>query len=182
MEGCEPPGTTSSITISVINDDRNNVDFPTEGGIRRISLEQAGAFTAGTRFTKLSFTLVQHFPTLKDQNLAFRFYGGQGFFLPSQERFRLGGISTLRGIPAFRTDKFFLINAEYRAMLTEGAVGVAFVDFGFDEQMKLYRSFGLELRAQLPAVGLVRIIFSWPVIDGQIGWQPKIDFGFGQMF
>jgi len=182
LEECETPGTTSSITLGLTNDDRNSADFPTEGGIRGITLEQAGAFTAGTRFTKLTFTLVQHFPALKDQNLAFRFYGGQGFSLPSQERFRLGGISTLRGIPPSRVDKFFLVNAEYRAILTEGAVGVAFVDLGIDEWMNLYRSFGMELRAQLPGVGPIRIVFSWPLIDGRINWQPKIDFGFGVMF
>lgn len=182
MEECEAPGTTSSITAGLTNDDRNSADFPTEGGIRRIALEQAGAFTAGTRFTKVQATLVQHFPTLTNQNLAFRLHGGQGFSLPSQERFRMGGISTLRGIPAFRADKFFLVNAEYRAVLTEGAVGVAFADLGFDAQMELRRSFGLELRAQLPAVGAVRLVFSWPVIEGQIDWQPKIDFGFGSMF
>ena len=180
--GCESPGTTSSFTLGLTNDDRNSVDFPTEGGIRQITLEQAGAFTAGTRFTKLSFTLTQYFPALKDQSLALRFYGGQGFSLPSQEEFSLGGISTLRGIPAFRTDKFFLVNTEYRAILTEGAVGVAFADLGIDERMKLYRSFGLELRAQLPSIGPIRLVFSWPVIGGQINWQPKIDFGFGGMF
>ena len=181
-EECAAPGTTSSITIGLINDDRNSADFPTEGGIRSLTLEQAGAFTAGTRFTKLSFALVQHFPTLANQNLALRFHGGQGFSLPSQERFRLGGIDTLRGIIPFRADKFFLVNAEYRAVLTEGAVGVAFADLGLNEEMELYSSFGMELRAQFSPVGPVRIVFSWPVVDGHINWQPKIDFGFGYMF
>jgi outer membrane protein insertion porin family len=179
---CEVPGTISSITIGLSNDDRNDVEFPTEGGVRSISLEQAGAFTAGTRFTKLTFALIQHFPTLEDQNIALRLYGGQGFSVPSDERFSLGGIATLRGIPSFTTDKFFLVNAEYRAELTTGAVGVIFADFGIAEGTDLKRSFGLELRAQLPAIGAVRLVFAWPVIDGQLSWQPKIDFGFGTMF
>lgn len=181
-EGCEPPGTTSSVTLGLSNDDRNDLEFPTEGGIRSISLEQAGAFTAGTRFTKLTFALIQHFPTLKEQNLAFRFYGGEGFSLPLQERFPLGGSATLRGVSPFRADKFFLVNAEYRAVLTEGAVGVIFADLGLGEAMELQRSFGLELRAQLPAVGPVRLIFAWPVTEGGIFWQPKVDFAFGTMF
>ncbi len=180
--GCTAPETTSSLTLSLSNDDRNNVDFPTSGGFRSLSLEQGGAFTAGPRFTKLAFTLIQHFPTLRDQNIALRLYGGQGFSLPSDERFSLGGSATLRGIPSFKAEKFFLVNADYRAELTEGAVGVAFVDLGIAEGTGLQRSFGLELQAQLPAVGAVRLIFSWPIIAGEISWQPKIDFAFGTMF
>ncbi|MCR4405247.1 MAG: BamA/TamA family outer membrane protein [Candidatus Acetothermia bacterium] len=180
--GCTAPETTSSVTLGLSNDDRNDLEFPREGGIRSLSLEQAGAFTAGTRFTKLTFALVQHFPTLKDQNVAVRLHGGQGFSTPAHEQFLLGNVSTLRGISSFRTEKFFLVNAEYRAVLTEGAVGVIFADLGIAEGKDLKRSFGFELRAQLPAVGTVRLVFAWPVVDGQIGWQPKIDFGFGNMF
>ncbi|MGQ9602451.1 MAG: BamA/OMP85 family outer membrane protein [Candidatus Bipolaricaulia bacterium] len=179
---CTAPETTSSVTLGLSNDDRNSVDFPTSGGFKSLSLEQAGAFTAGPRFMKLAFTLIQHFPTLRDQNIALRLYGGQGFSLPSDARFSLGGSATLRGIPSFKAEKFFLVNTEYRAVLTEGAVGVAFVDLGIAEGTGLQRSFGLELRAQLPAVGPVRLIFSWPVIAGEISWQPKIDFAFGTMF
>lgn len=181
---CEPLGVTSSITLGLRNDDRNEFEFPTEGGIRGVSLEQAGAFTAGPRFTKLTFTLVQHFPSFKDQNLAFRFYGGTGFSLPSQEWFPFGGNATLRGITPFRTPKFFLVNAEYRAVLTEGAVGVLFFDLGLAEGAELQRScsFGLELRVQLPGVGPVRLIFSWPVSEPEVSWQPRIDIAFGTMF
>lgn len=183
MGECEAPGTTSSVTIGLTNDDRNSDVFPTEGGIRSISLEQAGAFTSGTRFTKLTFTLAQHFPTSKDQNIALRLHGGLGFSLPSQERFRLGGVNTIRGIPTFGTNKFVLLNAEYQARLVgEDIAGALFIDLGFGEDMVLQKSFGLEFKMVIPYVSQARLILSWPFIEGEVDGWPKLDFGFGYTF
>ena len=180
---CKPPATTSSITITLSNDDRDDINFPTEGGVRQLGLEQAGAFSPGPRFIKLTFSLAQYFPSFKkDQSIAVRLYGGQGFSLPSHERFKFGGTTTLRGFKPSPTGKFALLNAEYRAKLTEGAIGVVFLDLGVAEGIGIERSIGLELRAQIPSVGPIRIIFSWPFVEGQLNWQPKIDFSFGTMF
>jgi len=184
VEGeCEPPGTTHSITIGLTSDDRNSADFPTAGGIRRVTLEQAGAFAAGTRFTKLSFTVIEHLSAFKDQDLALRLYGGLGFSLPSQEEFSLGGVETLRGLSPFRTERFVLLNAEYRFKLLEEFVGLFFLDLGRGETGGLQCSLGLEGRVAVPYLGILRFVFSWPVTEErEAWWAPRFQFGFGQMF
>lgn len=185
-EECELPGITNSVTLGLSQDTRDNAIFPTSGGLRNIVLEQAGGFTPGVRFTKLQVSLVEHFPAGKDQALAIRAYSGLGLSLPSQERFILGGVNTIRGYPRSLVDRFFLINGEYRVKLTEGVVGVLFADLGLgtDEAagMEAGWAVGLEMRVTVPAIGLVRFIFTWPCVDGRMDWAPKFEFGFGPMF
>jgi outer membrane protein insertion porin family len=179
-EECDPPGITDSVTIGVQNDDRDNPLFPTQGGLRSAQVEQAGGFALGTEFTKLFFTLTQHFPTLQDQNIAFRFQGGVGFSLPGHERFLLGGPTTIRGMQGASTDKIFFMNAEYRVKLIEEVSIALFFDGGMGEGVEVMRSFGLDFRVRTP-LGLVRFIVAWPQKDG-FEIAPVFSFAFGPMF
>lgn len=174
-------GITGSASIGITYDDRKDPNFPTQGGIKSFNVEKAGGFVVGPEFTKLTLTLIHHFPTWKDQNIAIRAMGGLGFLLPDREKFTLGGVSTIRGFTASdSSDRIFLLNTEYRIKLIEGASLAFFVDTGFDDSIELKNSFGAELRANIP-MGLVRISFAWPVVDEKIRGM-KIQFGMGPMF
>lgn len=173
-------GITGSVSVGVTYDNRDDPTFPTQGGVKSINLEQAGGFVVGPEFTKLNLTLTHHFSTWENQNIAVRGMGQVGFDLPSQERFTLGGVNTLRGINPAYSDRIYLLNTEYRIKLIEAASLAFFVDTGFGVGIELESSFGAELRANIP-MGLVRIALAWPVEEGKIK-AVKVEFGMGPMF
>lgn len=183
-EGEEPEieqGLTTVLSLTVNHDNRNNPIFATRGGIRSIRVEQAGLLKLGEPFTKVQTTLIQHFPTFEDQNIAVRLIGGMGIDLPSQEEFLLGGSTTLRGIEPFRTPSMAMLNLEYRVQLIPAGFSLAlFADLGGGDPFELKKSLGVEGRFTLPYVGHVRLAFAWPITDHIEHF--KVELGFGPFF
>lgn len=172
----------NAASLNVNEDSRNNPTFATRGGRRSLTLERAGILGVGSSFTKLHSSLIQHFPTYEDQNVALRLVGGIGVDLPSQEEFILGSAETIRGIETMRAPTVAYANLEYRIQLIPRTVSVAFfADVGsarpFDE---IQRSVGVEGRVTVPYVGPVRLALAWPISDRIETVRPV--FGFGTSF
>jgi len=173
---------TNAISLSISSDDRNNPLFATMGGTRSLTIEKAGGFALGTEFLKLNFSLTQHLPTLENQNVALRILWGWGAQLPKRERFSLGGVNTVRGWQAVQTERFALLNLEYRhRFVEEGISGALFWDLGLAEDLKLKKSIGIELRLAVPYIGPVRLAIVWPLLE-KFYLAPVFEFGFGTMF
>lgn len=172
---------TNAITLSLSSDDRNNPLFATVGGTRSLEVEKAGGFALGVEFLKLNFSLIQHLPTLENQNLALRILWGWGAGLPEKERFSLGGVNTVRGFRAEETSRFALLNLEYRHRFEEAVSGALFLDAGLGEALGLKRSIGIELRVTLPYLGPVRLVVAWPISE-RFYLAPVFEFGLGSMF
>ncbi|OGF52736.1 MAG: hypothetical protein A2Z21_08135 [Candidatus Fraserbacteria bacterium RBG_16_55_9] len=176
-------GLTDSISLTLNYDDRNNPLFATRGGLESFRVEQAGFFALGTEFTKLQATVIRHFSTLEDQNIAVRLVGGLGLDLLNdpQEQFMLGGSTTLRGITPERTPTMGYMNLEYRIQFIPTVFSIAlFADVGSGLPFELKKSVGIEARVALPYVGPIRLAFAWPVTD-RIEYF-KVEFGFGSLF
>jgi outer membrane protein insertion porin family len=142
---------TSSITLGI---GRNSTDRPwgtTKGSINSLSLEYAGGFLGGDAyFNKYMGVSSWYFPVWKGTVLMTKGSAGYvdqrgGGSLPNYERFRLGGISSVRGYewgdispidPAtgieIGGDKMWLCNVEFRVPLLEeeGVWGLVFFDVG----------------------------------------------------
>ena len=175
----------SSFTLQLEHDNRNNPIFATHGGYQRFGVEQAGGFSVGTKFTKLTGQVVYHWPTFEDQTIAVRLLGQAGWDLPSQERFILGNPVTVRNWDPHFTDMLGILNVEYRTRVTETAVGVLFFDVGIGRDTELMRSFGIEGQVDTPVLGKVRLIISMRINNKEpYLWPqtPLFQFGLGTMF
>jgi outer membrane protein assembly factor BamA len=178
----------SAVTLQLNHDYRNNPIFPTRGGYQQISAEQAGLFLSqGAKFTKLTAQFVQHWFTFDDQTIALRLLGQKGWNLPSQERFMLGNVMTVRNWGAYFSDTVGILNLEYRVRITEQAVGLFFFDLGWGHNIEepLLRSFGVEGQIDVPVVGRVRLLMSMKINNKEpYLWPqtPVFQFGLGTMF
>ncbi|MBI3659957.1 BamA/TamA family outer membrane protein [Candidatus Acetothermia bacterium] len=174
----------SSVTLQLDHDYRNNPIFPTRGGYERFGIEQAGGFSVGTKFTKLTSQIVFHWQTFEDQTIAVRLLAEAGWDLPSQERFILGSVITVRNWDAHFTDMLGILNVEYRARVTDMAVGILFFDAGIGRDVALLRSFGVEGQIDTPVLGKVRLIISMKIEENKPLWPqtPLFQFGLGTMF
>ncbi len=186
-EGEEEPqierGLTNTVALTLNHDDRNNPLFATRGGVESLRVEQAGLFALGTEFTKIQGTVIRHFATFEDQNVAVRLVGGLGLDLldDPQEQFMLGGSTTLRGITAERTPSMGFLNLEYRIQFIPATFSIAlFADMGSGLPLDVKKSIGIEGRVALPYVGPIRLAFAWPITD-RIEYF-KVEFGFGSLF
>lgn len=183
---------TDIINLSLVYNDTNDPFFPTEGSQRRLSIEQAGGFSAGLEYTKVGFTWTHFVParmfliaTDMDQAVAIRIKAGWADEqLPIARQMELGGSTSIRGITGVHTRQYVFANLEYRLELTEGLYVTTFLDGGFDlgavRSDDLLSSFGLELG--INAAGIVaRLGFIW-TLNEDLGWLPVFDFAFGRMF
>ncbi|MBI1730310.1 BamA/TamA family outer membrane protein [Candidatus Acetothermia bacterium] len=184
-EPAKESGISSVLSLTFNHDNRNNPIFATRGGSRSLKIERAGLLTGSEQFTRLQTTLIQHFPTMEDQNIALRLFWGWGDDLPSQEQFTLGGSTTLRGVKPMNSSSIAYLNAEYRIMLEPNFSIALFADFGsdtsnLDKSFKLKKSVGIEGRVTIPYVGPIRVAFAWPVTNKLE--ELKVEFGFGTLF
>ncbi|MBI3460347.1 hypothetical protein HY009_05395 [Candidatus Acetothermia bacterium] len=138
----------------------------------------------GTKFTKLTSQIVFHWQTFEDQTIAVRLLAEAGWDLPSQERFILGSVITVRNWDAHFTDMLGILNVEYRARVTDMAVGILFFDAGIGRDVALLRSFGVEGQIDTPVLGKVRLIISMKIEENKPLWPqtPLFQFGLGTMF
>jgi outer membrane protein insertion porin family len=191
-DGTPVPGATGknrSLTTSLVNDTRDFILKPSQGGRNELSVEWAGKLLGSDyTFAKYNTDLAHYWKAGKSgQVLALRLAGG---FLdyqgqePVLARFLVGGSDTIRGYEnnAFSGGKYLVLNAEYRFQLAKNLTGVLFADAGdaweTNEPMELgglKTGYGVGLRVDTP-VGVMRI-------DYGVGREGgKTYFSLGQTF
>jgi outer membrane protein insertion porin family len=168
---------TSTVTLGIGRDSTDRPWGTTRGSVNTLSLEYAGGFLGGdSYFNKLTSVSAWYFPVWKGTVLMTKGSAGyvaerEGGRLPNYERFRLGGINSVRGYewgdispidPATGVeiggDKMWLLNVEYRIpfLEKEGVWGVMFFDAGnaFEEmdnwKSGARRSVGFGIRWRSP--------------------------------
>jgi len=142
---------TSSLTVGANRDSRDRYFNPRSGSINTLSIEYAGGFLGGDNyFTKYTARTAWFFPFFWET--AFSVQGRWGFVeqrsggeLPVYEKFRIGGMNTVRGFdygsispldPAtgdrIGGEKMMVYNLEFRFPLQkeQGVWGVVFFDAG----------------------------------------------------
>jgi len=139
---------TSSVTVGLTYDSRNNRFNPSEGSKHSLSVEYAG-LGGNVGFTKYLLETGWFFPLIKDTVGVLHGKTGyvsqhSGKLLPDYERFYLGGINSVRGYDwreihvldeegfEIGGDKFIQFNIEYIIPLLkdQGLVSVLFYDAG----------------------------------------------------
>ena len=127
-------GTTRSVTLMRIYDNRDNIFNPTEGKRFSLSSEIAGkAFGGDFDFNKYTAEGRQYFKVGKEQVLAVRLITGYGTGrMPEALKFAVGGADTLRGYndDQFKGNKMFAATAEYRFPVAKKVQGAFFGDVG----------------------------------------------------
>ncbi len=200
---------TSSLTFALTRDSRDSFTEPTRGLLAQVAFKYAGGFLDATsNFTKYNLDLSQYFP------LWWKFVGhirgsiayGDSFGdtpnLPVQERYFLGGTSTIRGFRNFTispTDpvtggetggnKAFFINHEILFPLYEPLRmrGLVFVDVGnsFGEgtpfEWSVKRSAGVGIRFVSP-LGAISVDWGFNLAPQQGERKQVLHFSAGKSF
>lgn len=180
-------GATRSLTLSAVNDTRDDLWNPATGHKLSSSLEYAGGILGGDNsFAKLRAEACQYYQVRDGHILAGRVSAGYGLDeLPDDERFRLGGAETVRGYKYgdLEGDRMALANAEYRFNITKGLQGVLFCDAGqawnTDGSLDVGSTkvgYGAGVRIMVPVLGMIRVDYG----IGEKGGQAY--FSFGQTF
>jgi len=141
---------TSSITLGIQRDSRDHPWNTTKGSVNSLSYEFAGSFLGGdVGFDKIRASTAWYFPLFWDTVFLIRGNGGymrqhSGEKLPVYQKFRIGGINTVRGFDAgsisprdesgeyIGGEKMMYYNLEYRVpvLKDQGIVGLMFFDCG----------------------------------------------------
>ncbi len=185
----EAAGTTltSSVTLSLSRDTRNNYFFPTSGSRQFLSFEVAGGIFGGDQdFYKITTFATAYFPSFWGMALAMKLYGGYVAVyadtetVPVYERFYAGGLD-VRGFHDFSLSprdceggivggSFKLYyKFEYRVPIVENMVyGLAFLDSGYawltpadTDWGDLGFGYGLGVRIDIPMMGLLGFDYGW---------------------
>ena len=142
---------TSSLTLGVSRDSRDRRFNARKGSVNSLTVEYAGGFLGGDNyFTKYRARSAWFFPFFLDS--AFSMQGKWGFIdqrpggkLPVYEKFRLGGMNTVRGFrygtispidpetgDRIGGEKMMVYNIEFRFPIQkeQGIMGVLFFDAG----------------------------------------------------
>lgn len=127
--------TLKSLTLTLNRDTTFDPFRPRDGSRDTFSVESAGYFLGGHHdFTRYNLTLRRYFPAFMEEDAwAFRFMGGMiTGDVPVHERFRVGGVDSIRGYRdnIFDGEQMVVINSEYRFPIIDMLEGVAFVDVG----------------------------------------------------
>lgn len=178
--GLLTPGRVVSLLFSASRDTRNDRLRPTRGSGLGASAEFA-LTPLGSDFSFTKYTLdYQHvFPAGRDAAFVGRvFIGSATGNLPAQERFLLGGSSTVRSYASgrFRDNSMIVLNAEYRFPLGRiiralgDLQGIVFVDAGNAplQVTDLKTGYGIGVAIGTP-VGPIRIDLAFGA-EGQQTW------------
>jgi outer membrane protein insertion porin family len=151
IKDMEGPNVTSSLTFGVNRDSRDRYFNARRGSINTLSMEYAGGFLGGDNyFTKYTARTAWFFPFIWETS--FSVQGRWGFIeqrsggeLPVYEKFRIGGMNTVRGFNYWSIspldpetgdriggEKMMVYNLEFRFPLQkeQGVWGVVFFDAG----------------------------------------------------
>jgi outer membrane protein insertion porin family len=183
--------TTSSLTLSLSRDTRDNFFDPRRGTRNVVRVEVAGGVLgADNDFVKTTLDQSVYFPVLSSSAVTFRNLLGIGAGyshdeLPAGERFFVGGISTVRGYnfgdagplasngDPIGGDKEWVMTAELTFPLVKAAnlKAALFMDWGaaYDNGQSisyhdLNRTWGYEIRWISP-LGPLRFGYGWTVDD-----------------
>ncbi|MBN1356353.1 outer membrane protein assembly factor BamA [bacterium] len=198
-----------SLAPAFLYDSRNDPRNPVKGQLFSLKVEFAReVYDSEVDFTKTIFEGFQFLELLPEQVLGLAFRCGWGRDLPFQERFKLGGIKTIRGwgyediagsagsglrqegsnVQGTGGNTFMLGNLEWRVPLVWSFIGVVFIDSGnvwesvdnirLDE---LKTSIGLGLRFMTP-IGPVGVDYAYNVMrddeDPRYRWSVVIGHTF----
>ncbi len=114
-------GKVGGIGLSFSYDNRDNVSFPSSGGLYKYSMLFYGRFLASDyTYNRYKIDLRQYVSPLKEHILAFQLYSDLStgnppfFFMPA-----LGGVSRMRGFyeGRYREKNFITVQAEYRKIV-----------------------------------------------------------------
>lgn len=172
-------GTTNSITLQRVFDNRDNVFTPTEGHRLSVTSEVAG-LGGDFSFKKYSGELRTYRKVGRDHVVAFRGMAGwANGELPDSQRFALGGADTLRGYQddQFKGKRMMAATVEYRFPLAKKVYGVIFSDngrawSGINGNNTFKTSFGFGVRLNTP-LGAVRLDYG----KGSEGGRTHFSFG-----
>lgn len=177
----------TSVELGFLYDDRDSPFFPRTGSRGRASVEKAGTFAPGVEYLTLKGELARFAPAdspwlLGDRRavLAWRALARWGVDLPERYRFTLGGADSVRGAKGVSTDRYGLLNAEFRVEIAQGSWIALFSDFGATWDGTVKASAGVELAASVAGM-FVRLALAWPN-DREPTWVPAFEFGMSPMF
>jgi outer membrane protein insertion porin family len=143
---------TSSISLGIERDSKDRPFVTTRGSVNSLSFETAGGILGGTvDFNKYLAKSLWYFPLFWET--VFVAQGRAGYIqekgdepIPVYQKFRIGGINTVRGFEAFSIsprdpeppydpiggEQMLIFNLEYRVPLIkeQGVVGLVFFDAG----------------------------------------------------
>jgi len=199
---------TSSLTVFLKRDSRDQIFNTTRGSINEVSVQYAGGFLSGDeQFTKYRGRTAWFFPLFWDT--VFMVQGRAGYIedrgkLSTYQKFFLGGINTVRGYdyntvspidPAtgdyIGGEKVMVFNLEYGFPLLkeQGVTGVVFFDAGnvWTSQSSdaynfsgLMKSVGAGVRWYSP-LGPLRLEYGWKLDKDEDEGAGKWEFSIGGM-
>jgi outer membrane protein insertion porin family len=198
-------GVKSSITLSLSRDTKDRPWVTSKGSLNSITYEYSGGVLKGdSYFDKYTFTSEYYFPiwwntVIVNKGVAGYIKKRPGGRLPIYERFRLGGIDSVRGYewgdispvdPATGVriggEKMWVYNLEYRIPLAkqQGVIGLVFFDAGnsFDEiedwKTKTKRSVGFGIRWRSP-MGDLRLEYGFKLDKEPGDTSGEFEFSMG---
>lgn len=142
---------TSSITLGVERDSKDKLWNPSRGSENKLTFEYAGGILGGdVYFNRYEFSSTWYFPLPWETTFMAQGRWGyvkqrSGGILPDYQKYRIGGINTVRGYDWYDItltdpptgepiggEKMMIYNVEYRFPLLkeQGLVGVVFFDAG----------------------------------------------------
>jgi len=151
IKDMEGENVTSSMTFRVVRDSRDRLFNARRGSFNVLRVEYAGGALGGDNyFTKYHIRSAWFFPFFWDSAFSVQGRGGfvkqrEGGELPVYEKWRIGGINTVRGFDfesispvdpvtgdKIGGEKMMVYNVEYRFPLIkdQGVVGILFFDAG----------------------------------------------------
>lgn len=181
-------GQNRSVTLSMTNDERDNV-FTTHDGSYLSGSAQIAGFGGDFDFRKYIVDGRLFVPHMEKNTLALHARAGiADGDTPVFEEFRVGGVNTVRGVPEdfLIGTKMLMLNGEYRFPLDKKKTftGVIFTDWAmvgndFNSTDDAYTA-GLGIRFRVPALGLgsIRLDLGWDLREG----GTRLHFGIGEMF
>ncbi len=142
---------TSSISLGIIRDSRDRPFVTTRGSVNSLTFETAGGILGGTiDFNKYLAKSLWYFPLFWET--VFMAQGRAGYLqekgdepIPVYQKFRIGGINTVRGFEAFSIsprdpdtlepiggEQMLIFNTEFRFpfIKEQGIIGLVFFDAG----------------------------------------------------
>ncbi len=169
-------GTISGLGIVLVQDNRNNIFFPTRGTLFQVQASlYSQAFGSGYNFQKVNFDFRQYISVFSKHVLAFQqnvnLTSGD---VPFQWMSILGGPSAMRGyiLGRFRDKHSILLQMEYRMPLIWRLCAAGFVACG-DVADKMKR-FKIE---KFKVTGGLGIRFQ---VNRKSGTNVRLDFGFAR--